>query len=70
MITTDRGSAARKYVKMRDLNILSLVMTALIAVCACITFGITDDAWVQGLSAGTALLAVLGGWRELRAVRR
>ncbi|SHL23948.1 hypothetical protein SAMN05216499_103184 [Actinacidiphila paucisporea] len=55
---------------MRDLNILSLVMTALIAVCACITFGITDDAWVQGLSAGTALLAVLGGWRELRAVRR
>ncbi|WP_327286787.1 hypothetical protein [Streptomyces sp. NBC_01198] len=56
--------------KMRDLNILSLVMTVIIVICACITFGITDDAWVEGLSAGTALLALLGGWRELRATRR
>lgn len=55
---------------MRDPNVLSLVTTVFIVVCACIALGITGDAWVEGISAGTALLALLGGRRELRAIRR
>jgi len=65
MTITDVTFHERNH-EIRKVSGISLLLSGLVLLCSCITFAISDDTWVQALSAATAVIIVLGAVRETR----